>query len=128
MYNVVFAIILNALLTPDLGVELEEEEEDVDAVLLGVVHDDAAPAALDLADILYTGHGVRTHGGLNFRNPLLIMRGLIWIQSNSIYFKILKTLRSFDARVRTFCNASVTSYCTQPYSILKYFKKAYFIS
>ena len=60
MYNVVFAIILNALLTPDLGVELEEEEEDVDAVLLGVVHDDAAPAALDLADILDTGHGVST--------------------------------------------------------------------
>ena len=57
---VVFAIILNALLTPDLGVELEEEEEDVDAVLLGVIHDDAAPAALDLADILYTGHGVNT--------------------------------------------------------------------
>ena len=60
MYNVVFAIILNALLTPDLWVELEEEEEDVDAVLLGVVHDDAAPAALDLADILHTGHGVNT--------------------------------------------------------------------
>ena len=29
-------------------------------MLLGVVHDDAAPAALDLADILYTGHGVNT--------------------------------------------------------------------
>ena len=94
------------MLTADLRVELEEEEEDVDAVCAGVVHDDAGPAALDLRDLLHTGHGA-THGGLNFHNPLLIMRGLIWIQTNSIYFKILKTLRSFDARVRTFCNASV---------------------
>ena len=45
------------MLTADLRIELEEEEEDVDAVCAGVVHDDAGPAALDLRDLLHTGHG-----------------------------------------------------------------------
>ena len=44
-------------LTTDFRVELEELEEDVDAVCAGVAHDGIVPAGLDFEDLVHTGDG-----------------------------------------------------------------------
>ena len=42
-------------LAPDLGVDLEQLEEDVDSVVDGVVKDGVSPALLDLPDLSGAG-------------------------------------------------------------------------
>ena len=42
-------------LTTDFRVELEELEEDVDAMCAGVAHDGIVPAGLDFEDLVHTG-------------------------------------------------------------------------
>ena len=55
-------------LAPDLGVDLEQLEEDVDSVVDGVVKDGVSPALLDLRDLSGAANIADNNNNNNYNN------------------------------------------------------------